>query len=49
MCGLWAVYVGWVPPKQVDGVHMIVDRVLVKFIPPENLLLLLTPKHGLSS
>lgn len=31
---LWAVYVKWDLQKQVDGVHMTVDRVLVKFIPP---------------
>ena len=39
-CGLW--YVKWGPLQQLDGVHMSVDRVFVKFIPPEALLLLLT-------
>lgn len=45
MCGLWAVYGGVGPPnrKQVDGVHMSMDRVLVEFIPPETLLLLTVP------
>ena len=35
MCVLWAVYVRWGPEQQLDGVHMSVDRVFVKFIPPE--------------
>lgn len=38
MCGLWVVYgaVGPANRKQVDGVHMSMDRVLVEFIPPET-------------
>lgn len=50
-CGLWAVYGGVGPAdrKQVDGVHMSMDRVLVEFIPPESLLLLTVRPSSMAS